>query len=78
MVLKWASRHRVSFAAGIKQSMLNGFGAGGEGEDPFDALAGLCGMIEVVDGRRAEAPDLTALSRNREGWIFGQIDLGSK
>jgi hypothetical protein len=77
-MLEWASRHRVSFAAEIKQSMLNGFGAGGEGEDPFDALVGLCGMIEVVDGRRAEAPDLTALSRNREGWIFGQIDLGSK
>jgi hypothetical protein len=55
--------------------MLNGFGAGGEGEDPFDAIAGLCGMIEVADGRRAEAPDLAANVRRREGWILGQIDL---
>jgi hypothetical protein len=77
-MLEWASRHRVSFAPKIKQSMLNGFGAGGEGEDPFDALAGLCGMIEVADGRRAEAPDPTALSRSCEGWILGQIDLALK
>ena len=77
-MLEWASRHRVSFAAEIKQSMLNGFGAGGEGEDPFDALAGLCGMIEVVDGRRAEAPDPTTRIRRGEGWILGQIDLVSK
>jgi hypothetical protein len=77
-MLEWASRHRIGFAATIKQVMLDGFGAGGEGEDPFDALAGLCGMIEVVDGRRAEAPELRALSRNREGWILGQIDLAVK
>jgi hypothetical protein len=78
-MLAWASRHRVSFAATIKQFMLDGFGAGGEGEDPFDAIAGLCGMIEVVDGRRAEAaPDLTANVRHREGWILGQIDVPSR
>ena len=75
---EWALRHRVSFAPGIKRFMLNGFGAGGEGEDPFDALAGLCGMIEVADGRRAEVPDLAALPGRREGWILGQIDLASK
>jgi hypothetical protein len=78
VMLEWASRHRVSFAPRIRQLMLDGFGAGGEGEDPFDAIAGLCGMIEVADGRRAEAPDLTALSKSREGWILGQIDVPSR
>jgi hypothetical protein len=77
-MLEWASQHRVRFAPGIRQFMLDGFGTGGEGEDPFDALAGLCGMIEVADGRRAEAPDLAALPGRREGWILGQIDLASK
>jgi hypothetical protein len=77
-LLEWASTYRISFAPAIKLSMLDGFGAGGEGEDPFDALAGLCGMIEVVDGRRAEAPDVTTLSKSREGWILGQIDLAAK
>jgi hypothetical protein len=77
-MLEWASRHRVSFAATIEQFMLDGFGAGGEGEDPFDAVAGLCGMIEVADRRRAEAPDLTTKARPCEGWILGQIDLPSK
>jgi hypothetical protein len=32
-------------------------------------------MIEVADGRRAEAPTTPPLSYPREGWILGQIDL---
>jgi hypothetical protein len=45
-----------------------------DGEDAFDAITGLCGMIEVADGRRAEAPDALWTSHQREGWILGQID----
>jgi hypothetical protein len=74
-VLAWANGHRIRFAPDIEQVMHDGFGAREDGEDPFDALAGLCGMIEVVDGRRAEAPVTPALSFPREGWILGQIDL---
>jgi hypothetical protein len=77
VVRVWASRHRIKFAPGIEQLMQDGFGVPGDGEDPFDALVGLCGMIEVVEGRRAEAPAAPPLSFPREGWILGQIDLPS-
>jgi hypothetical protein len=30
----------------------------------IDAIMGLCGMIEVADGRRAEAPDGMVLLRH--------------
>ncbi len=75
ILLEWASRHRVLFSSEIEQRVSDGFGARGDGEDTFDALAGLCGMIEVVDGRRAEMPADSTISRMREGWILGQIDL---
>lgn len=71
---EWASRHRVRFDPEIEQRMRNGFGARGDGEDAFDALAGLCGMIEVVDGRRAEMPADSIASGKTEGWILGQTD----
>jgi hypothetical protein len=31
-------------------------------------------MIDVTDGRRAEAPDAVWTSHPREGWILEQID----
>jgi hypothetical protein len=73
-VLKWASKNDVSFADAIELHINCGFGDGEDGEDPFDAIAGLCSMIEVVEGRRAEAPDLAKFTEPCEGWIFGQID----
>jgi hypothetical protein len=74
ILLEWASRHRVRFDPDIEQRVRGGFSPGGDGEDAFDALAGLCGMIEVVDGRRAEMADGRMVSGQREGWILGQTD----
>jgi hypothetical protein len=74
VLLDWASRHDVRFLPDIAQLITNGFGQRENGEDPFDAVAGLCGMVEVADGRRAEAPRPETFSQNGEGWILGQID----
>ena len=38
----------------------------------FDAFAGLCGMIEVIDGRRSEGVPEDEAIRTWEGWILGQ------
>jgi hypothetical protein len=65
----------VTLRPKIGQLIRTGFGEREDGEDAFDAIAGLCGMIEVCDGRRAEAPDALWSSRPREGWILGQIDV---
>jgi hypothetical protein len=75
VMLGWASRHDVSIAAAIRQLIHSGFGEREDGEDAFDAITGLCGMIEVADGRRAEAPDALWSSPPREGWILGQTDM---
>jgi hypothetical protein len=66
----WASRNGVAFTPALAATLDDGFGPAPSGEDPFDALAGLLGMIEVADGRRAAAPD--DIDRVWEGWILGQ------
>ena len=74
VMLEWASAHGVVLKPKLASLIRNGFGEHGDGEDAFDAITGLCGMIEVADGRRAEAPDALWTSRPHEGWILGQID----
>lgn len=49
----------------------DGFGTDKAGEDRFDAVVGLLGMLDVVDERRGEGiPALDAV-RKWEGWILG-------
>jgi hypothetical protein len=68
----WASTHQVALTSALQNSLRNGFGEKPDGEDPFDALLGLCGMIEVVDGRRPHGAPTDPEVRGFEGWIFGQ------
>lgn len=49
----------------------DGCGDAKSGEDQFDALMGLLGMIEVADGRRAATVSGRAIDP-WEGWIIGQ------
>jgi hypothetical protein len=72
VVLAWAKRHSVTFCADARKQLLDGFGSSKSGEDPFDALIGLLGMIEVVDARRPEGYAPTANAAAWEGWILGQ------
>jgi len=73
-MLDWASEYGVELAQPVETQIRSGFGDGEDGEDPFDAIAGLCSMIEVVEGRRAEAADLGKSTKSGEGWILGQIE----
>ncbi len=68
---QWAAAHRVSFTRALAAAIDDGFGPAAGGDDQFDALLGLLGMIEVADGRRADAP--TGIDRVWEGWILGQL-----
>lgn len=67
----WATRHGVSFSPELAALIADGFGPKSDGEDAFDAIIGLLGMIEVADGRRAEGP-LDHRNLQWEGWILGQ------
>lgn len=71
-ILVWAACAAVDLGD-ARDPLLDGFGASRSGEDPFDALAGLLAMIEVVDGRMPEATvragrDIAVW----EGWILGR------
>ncbi|MCZ8105787.1 MAG: hypothetical protein O9972_48870 [Burkholderiales bacterium] len=68
----WAARRGHELSPDLRDELSDGFGAGADGEDRFDAVLGLCGMVEVISSRRAEgAPDTDAV-RRWEGWILGQ------
>lgn len=72
IIKKWAARNSVAFSEEMNALLDDGFGSRSTGEDAFDAAMGLFGMIEVVSGRRAEAP---AMEFDKwEGWILGQTD----
>jgi hypothetical protein len=61
----------VSFSLELAAVIADGFGPKSDGEDAFDAIMGLLGMIEVADGRRTEGP-LDHRNLQWEGWILGQ------
>ena len=71
-ILEWAAKNGVEFTSACRDQIEDGFGSDRAGEDRFDALLGLLGMIEVADQRRQEGcPDDEDILR-WEGWIMGQ------
>jgi hypothetical protein len=67
-ILGWLAAQDVAISPPLAARVCDGFGPAGE--DPFDALVGLVGMLEVLaSGREPEAgPDPRV-----EGWILGQV-----
>jgi hypothetical protein len=56
----------------LSAEIATGFGAGSDGEDRFDSLVGLLGMLQVVrDPSLDRPPDAEAIIR-WEGWILGR------
>jgi len=74
----WARQRHVAFAEQLATQVMDGFGPRADGEDPFDALIGLLGMIEVVDGRRLERPSHRNRREDWQGWILGQAESGDR
>lgn len=70
----WAAEARVTLAPDLAAAIRDGFGADAAGEDRFDCVCGLFGVLNVLLGRRDEGyPDDPALLR-WEGWVLGQTD----
>ncbi|HET9401133.1 MAG TPA: hypothetical protein VFO34_09290 [Candidatus Acidoferrales bacterium] len=68
-LVRWAERNSVLLTDELRQQIENGFP---EGDDAFDAVVGLLGMVEVVSGRRSASEPRNRKTRNVEGWILGQ------
>jgi hypothetical protein len=69
-----AQLRRLGVAAepAARAEIEDGFGAHTSGEDRFDAVVGLLGMLNVVLGQRPSGEPDDPLVRRIEGWILGQ------
>lgn len=68
----WAAQRPVVLAPQAVAEIDDGFGPNKDGEDPFDAFCGLCSMLDVALGIRADGAPTHATVRTTEGWILGQ------
>lgn len=70
-IMGWAASRNIVFSVDAKDELVHGFGADAAGEDRFDAMLGLLGMIEVVLEGRPEGPHVASPETRWEGWILG-------
>ena len=68
-LLKWADTGCVELDPALSRTIAQGFP---EGDDAFDAVIGLFGMIEVAVGKREPGEPTKKIVQNVEGWILGQ------
>jgi hypothetical protein len=68
---EWANDKPIDLQE-LTASIGDGFGSDEVGEDRFDAVAGLLGMLGVILGVRAEGTPADGAVQTVEGWIFGQ------
>jgi hypothetical protein len=71
-LLDYAASNRLEIDNSLKNSITNGFGSSPGGEDCFDAVIGLYGMINIILGHRPVYEPGLPTVRSMEGWIFGQ------
>lgn len=71
-LLRWADDHRVVIPAELEELIRRGFGPHAAGEDPFDAVVGVMGMVNIVLGPHSAREPAAERVRRIEGWILGQ------
>lgn len=59
----------------LAEAITFGFGTDAAGEDRFDSLIGLLGLIGVTDGKRPDFIPEDPMIRAWEGWVLGQTAL---
>ncbi len=59
----------------LAEMIQTGFGTDAAGEDRFDSLIGLLGLIGVVDGKRPDFIPPDPMIRTWEGWVLGKTAL---
>ncbi|MCI0570673.1 MAG: DUF429 domain-containing protein [Myxococcaceae bacterium] len=69
---EWARAAGVRLSPALEDQLETGFGERADGEDDFDAVVGLLGMLNVVLGFRHPGEPADPMVRKLEGWILGQ------
>jgi hypothetical protein len=71
MLLDWADYTGVELSGALRELVADGFGADANGEDRFDAVAGLFGLLDVALGLCPCPEPEEPVIREVEGWIMG-------
>ena len=66
---------RLAPSPALRAMAQEGFGADAAGEDRFDSVVGLLGLVGVLDGARPDFVPEDAAVRRWEGWVLGQTAL---
>ncbi len=66
---------RVAPDAALAAAVESGFGTDAAGEDRFDSMIGLLGLVGVLDGARPDFVPDDPWIRRWEGWVLGQTAL---
>jgi hypothetical protein len=69
LLLDWAHCHEVTLANCLSEHIQRGFP---QGDDAFDAVVGLFGMLKVCIGERASGEPDERIIKQVEGWILGR------
>jgi hypothetical protein len=72
LLLAWAARSEIALAPALVDDLKDGFGPRPGADDPFDAVVGVCGMLNVVRGARPSGEPDDPVVHRIEGWILGQ------
>jgi hypothetical protein len=75
-LLAWAARREVHLTDDLGAAIDAGFGPSAVGEDQFDSVVGVMGIVEVLLGGGGDGAPLDPAVVNVEGWIFGQPPIG--
>ena len=62
-------------APALAAAMADGFGATADGEDRFDCVIGVLGVLNVLAGRHPDAAPDDSWVKRWEGWVLGQVAL---
>jgi hypothetical protein len=76
VIADWADYFGIELTPDLREQILDGFGSDDCGEDRFDAVTGLFGMLDVVLGNSPCPEPESAIVREVEGWIIG-LDHGA-
>ena len=71
-ILHWVDSHELDCDASLIEMIRAGFSPPSAGEDAFDAMIGLLGMISVILGDHSPGEPKIEEIRRIEGWILGQ------
>lgn len=63
---------KVVLSPELRSTIEDGFGSSPDGEDPFDSVVGLFGMLNVLLGCRESGEPADSSIQNVEGWMLGR------